>query len=409
MLIIGSVWVSPDASAAGSRMLQLIEFFLAQGASLTFATAAQKNEHALSLSSLGISELTIAVNDDAFNRTIQELNPTLVLFDRFTMEEHYGWRVRECCPDALQILDTEDLHSLRAARQEALKKGIDFQFEDLLPTDLAKREVASIFRSDLSLIISSVEMEVLQRYCNVPSQLLLQLPFMVSQIDKEAIKKTPSFYDRSHFVFVGNYKHAPNVDAVLQLKKILWPEISKQLPEAELHIYGAFTTQQIEQCHRVNERFLVKGHAENLANLLRSSRVLLAPLRFGAGLKGKLLEAMRYGLPSVTTQIGAEGMHADMPWNGVVSETNEDFVSAAIQLYTTPTLWETAQQHGVQLVNTCYDKDRLATRFLAKITLIQNDLLAHRTQNFIGAMLQHHHMQSTKYLSKWISEKNKQA
>ena len=124
VFIIGSVWVEPNSSAAGSRMLQLITSFLAKDWRVTFGTVSQKNLNSIDLSKLGVQEVRLELNSTSFDEFITDLKPTLVIFDRFITEEQFGWRVGEYCPKALRVLDTEDLHCLRKTRHEALKKGI---------------------------------------------------------------------------------------------------------------------------------------------------------------------------------------------------------------------------------------------------------------------------------------------
>ena len=110
VLIIGTVWVEPNSSAAGSRMLQLIQLFLKQNWEVTFACAAQKTTNSFPLDFLEVNEVSIELNNSSFNDFVKKLKPTIVLFDRFLTEEQFGWRVAENCPKALRILDTEDLH-----------------------------------------------------------------------------------------------------------------------------------------------------------------------------------------------------------------------------------------------------------------------------------------------------------
>ena len=126
VLIIGAIWVEPNSSAAGKRMLQLIEQFLSQNWKVTFASSAIKGEKAIDLPSIGVDEVAIVLNDISFDIFVKELAPTIVLFDRFMIEEQFGWRVAENCPKALRILDTEDLHCLRKTREKAIKKKQDF-------------------------------------------------------------------------------------------------------------------------------------------------------------------------------------------------------------------------------------------------------------------------------------------
>ncbi|MFY0630233.1 MAG: glycosyltransferase [Flavobacteriaceae bacterium] len=388
-------------------MLQLIQLFKEQGWQVAFGTVSQKNPNSIDLTKLGVKEVSLELNNTSFDDFIKELNPTIVLFDRFIMEEQFGWRVAEHCPDALRILDTEDLHCLRKTRQEALKKEIEFSNELLLNSEIAKREMASIYRSDLSLIISTYEMSLLKTIFQVDDRFIMHLPFFLEQIDSQKQNDWKSFEERNNFVSIGNFLHAPNVDATLHLKNVLWPLIKKQIPQAELHIYGAYPIQQVLEFNNPKEGFYVHGYAEDANTVIGASKVLLAPLRFGAGIKGKLTDAMVNGTPSMTTSIGAEGMHGELPWSGCIEDVAEEFVEKTVSLYTDKETWLKAQKNGVEIVNQRYNKEKISKDFLTCIEKLSSDLKEHRTQNFIGRVLSHHSMQSTKYLSKWIEEKNK--
>ena len=407
LLIIGAVWVEPNSSAAGKRMLQLIAQFLERDYKITFASPAQKNEKAIDLISLGINEVVIALNNVSFDKFIKELNPNIVLFDRFMMEEQFGWRVAENCPQAIRILDTEDLHCLRKTRELCLKQQVHFSVDELLKQDITKREIAAILRCDLSLIISTFEMELLKNRFQIAENILMYLPFLFDEITASQQKKWQSFEEREHFIFIGNFFHKPNVDAVLTLKNKVWTAIRKQLPKAEIHIYGAYVNQQIQELHNKKEGFIVKGFAEDANEVIENAKVVLAPLNYGAGIKGKLTEAMLCGTPSVTTTIGVEGMAGDFPWNGFVADDFSNFALKSAELYTNKPVWEQAQLNGVDIINSIYSKEKNALLFFNKIEEIQQDLEKHRSANFLGSLLQHQTLQATRYMSKWIEEKNK--
>ncbi|MGB3144544.1 MAG: glycosyltransferase [Maribacter sp.] len=386
-------------------MLQLLGVFQKQGYSITVASAASRSEFSLDLTPLGIEMRDIKMNDSSFDNFVKELEPNVVLFDRFLTEEQFGWRVAEQVPNAVRILDTEDLHSLRHVREQSFKKGMDFTTDIWLQDDKTKREIASIYRCDLSLIISSFELELLTEVLKIDKSLLLLLPFMVDEI-KENIQ-WPTYEQRTDFLFIGGGKHAPNIDAILNLKNNIWPLIRQQLPDAKLNVYGAYLPQQVMEMHNTKEGFWVQGRAEDVQGVMLQARVCLAPLRFGAGIKGKLLEAMRNGTPSVTTSIGAEGMQGILDWNGFIENSPADFANAAVRLYTDVTTWNTAQEQGKTLVNTLFSKISLETLLVSKLDDLQMKLSNHRKQNFIGALLQHQILSATKYMGKWIEEKNK--
>lgn len=406
LLIIGLVWPEPNSSGAGTRMLQLIHLFLRQGWKITFASAAADSEFMFDVTTLGIEKVSIALNDSGFDVFVKELQPSIVLFDRFVVEEQFGWRIAEQCPNALRVLDTIDLHSLRIGRQKAAKVGEELKSGDLF-SDTAKREIASILRCDISLLISEVEMELLQKHYKIDRHLLYYLPFLVDTMEEQDLQNGIPFDDRHDFVFIGNFLHEPNWDAVQYLKKSIWPIIRSALPEANLKIYGAYPSQKVLQLHQPTERFLVMGRAEDAAEVVSKARVVLAPLRFGAGAKGKLLEAMQCGTPSVTTSIGAESMHGHLAWNGIISDEPEAIAQAAVRLYGDRNLWEQAQRNGLNIINQRYDKSLFENDLIARLLHLQSHLEQHRANNFMGAILLHHTTASTKYMSKWIEAKNK--
>ncbi len=407
ILIIGLVWPEPHTTAAGNRMLQLVDFFSKQQYNITFASASSKTEYSFALETLGVLCQKIELNNSSFNAFIAKLNPDIVLFDRFVTEEQFGWRVAETAPWTLRILDTEDLHSLRQVRETLFKKNTPFSPTKWLSSAITKREVASIYRCDLSLIISSFEMELLTDTLKMDDNLVLHLPFQMDKIDQGEIDSWTSFSSRKDFICVGNGKHTPNVDAILWLEKEIWPLIRKSLPNANIHIYGSYLPERIRQKHKPKNGFYIEGWVEHIDEAFGSSRINLAPLRFGAGIKGKLVKAMQNGTPSITTRLGAEGMHGKLPWNGSIVEDPKRFAAAAVALYSDETQWQQAQLNGKQIINELYDKEVLDKRLWDKIQHILHNLMGHRRQNFTGAMLMHHSLASTKYLSKWIEEKNR--
>ena len=405
ILIIGKVWPEPSSSAAGSRTLQLINLFLEQNWQVSFACAASESDYSFDLKSLGISTLHIVLNDSSFDDLVKNMQPHMVLFDRFTSEEQFGWRVAQNCPNALRILDTIDLHCLRLERQEAIKQNRDFSLLDL-NSDFAKREIASIYRSDVSLMISDYEMDLLINHFNIESSLLLYVPFLLDPILKKD-NQWPSFSEREHFLSIGNFLHEPNWDAVLFLKQFIWPLIRKQLPKAEIHIYGAYPSKKVFDLNNLKEGFLIKGRADSLERVMKKTKVCLAPLRFGAGIKGKLIDAMQFGVPSVTTDIGAESMHGEFPWNGIIANQPHKFAEAAVELYTNEIKWQQAGENGAQILNNFFLKSNHSDLLIDKLLFLKNQLKSHRLSNFIGEMLMHHTVMGTKYMSLWIEAKNK--
>ena len=407
LLIIGFVWPEPNSSAAGARMIQLISVFKKNGFEITFASPALDSDFMVDLSEFGVEKKSIELNNSSFDDFIIELNPDLVLFDRFMIEEQFGWRVAENCPKAIRLLDTEDLHCLRTARQKAFKEKRAFKLHDLLSEEVAKREIASILRCDLSFIISEFEMKILKDVFKIDSGLLHYLPFFIGKMSKKELFKLPSFEERKNFVFIGNFLHEPNWNTVQYLKESIWPSIKEKFPEAVLQVYGAYPSQKVLQLHQPKNGFFIMGRAEDANEVVKKARVVLAPIRFGAGLKGKLLEAMQCGTPSVTSTIGSEAMHANLPWNGFIADDIEEFAKNAISLYKNESLWKQSQINGITIVNKCYQKEKYSDALIDAVNLLLKNYENHRLHNFMGSLLHHHTLKSTKYMSKWIEAKNK--
>lgn len=408
VLVIGYVWPEPSSSAAGAHIHSLLSFFIEHDCDVTFSSPAQQTDRMLDLSRLGVKTAKIALNCSSFDEYIAKLSPDIVMYDRFMMEEQFGWRVEKSCPNALTILDSEDLFCLRHARHDQFKRDGKINPEitsKLLFTDLAKREIAAILRCDLTLIISEFEQELLIKHFRIDPSLLVYTPFMLDPITDEVRSSLPSFESRSGFISIGNFRHPPNWDSVLFLKQSVWPLIRKKLPKVQLHVYGAYTPPKAMALNKPEEGFWVKGWAEDTDIVMRNAKVNFALVRFGAGLKGKLIDAMKNGTPSVSTTIGAEAMAGDLAFCGVVADDPEVIAEQAVNLYVNQQDWQQASANGDRIYHGRFDKQTHWKRLLDSIEACIANLAAHRVRNFTGAMLRHHTLKSTQYMSQWIELK----
>ena len=398
LLVIGHVWPQPNASAAGEHLVHLLDIFLDLQYTVHFVSAAQKPDNYTDLDTLPITTHSVALNDNNFDAFIRELAPSVVLFDRFMVEEQFSWRIKKYLPDTLLILDTEDIHFLRKQREESLKG----KTSTVSLSDIAKRELASIYRCDMSLIISEAEMELLTRQYGVSSNLLFYLPLLSQKVN---IKDKPTFQERENMIFVGNFLHAPNWEAVQTLKKEIWPRIRKKKPELSIYIYGAYAGPKHLQLNNEKEGFFVKGFVEDIDSELEKAKLLLAPLSFGAGQKGKLLKAMQSGTPSVTTTIGCEAMQFDKQWPGMIADDYDDFAAAVITLYSNPGIWNQKQFAIEPLVNSHFQYDAYLEKFDKALRHLKDNFEELRMANILGQILWHHSMRSTEFMSRWIMEK----
>ncbi len=373
---------------------------------MIFCSTASKTKYSEDLVSQGIKEVFIELNNPSFDEFIRDLNPDVVIFDRFMTEEQFGWRVAEYAPEALRILNTEDLHSLRRSREINGRSEAKNEISEWAGYDLTMRELASILRSDLSLIISQYEYDLLTDYAGIPESGLLYLPFFGKGTMLEENLSDIEFDARSDFIFVGNGKHSPNVDAVQWLYSEIWPEIRKALPYSKIRVYGAYWPDAILRLHDPGLGFLVEGWIEDSRLAVNRSKVNLAPLRFGAGMKGKLVEAMASGTPSVSTAIGWEGFNVIDDLEISMAETAADFAEKAIELYSDKNSWKIQLALQTRIFKTLFSPQEHKSRLRNRIDDISKDLKQHRGQNIIGNILWHQSMASTKYMARWIEAKN---
>ena len=405
VLVIGKNWPEPESTAAGVRMMQLLQFFLQHSTQVYCATTASKNVHSVDLKILGIETRVIELNSDLFNRWVKELQPDVVVYDRFMVEEQFSWRVKEVAPRAFQILNTEDLHSLRETRRLALKQEIPFGPDLWRQQTITHREIGCLLRSDLNLLVSHFEQQWLKAELPDLAQSSLVLPFMYEELTDNGWRY--DFSEREHFVFIGNGKHEPNKDAVNWLAKDLWPAIHKELPQAECHIYGSYWPSHTIQSFQKVKGLSFRGHCSDLNESLQKYRVNLLPLRYGAGIKGKLAEGMRAGCPSISTSQGVEGLTEPQGFPGFCGDKAEELIANAIDLYQSRLIWEEKQG----LISNYFNANWSATKGHAdldqRLGQELHDLDQHRKKRLLQQTLWHHRLRSTEYLSRYIAEKNK--
>ena len=429
MLVLSNLYPQPSASAAGVRTSYLLRqlchdsdwesVHYVTGANST--AASNNNETVEELTNKGVSFHTIPPNQSLnMKKLLQDIDTvSLVIFDRFYAEEAYSFNIYNHCPEAVRVVDMQDMHSLRQGRKTIVEQSDDSTWECITDAlqycpshhqeeEMLLRELASLHRSDLTLVCSSHEYELLANVYNIPSCKLCMAPFWVS---KETIMtETLDFQDdRRDFVFIGGFLHKPNVDAVHQLARNLWPRIRQRLPSVQLHIYGAYCPMHIQALHDPSSGFFVHGFAPSLHDAFRDKRVMLAPLRYGAGIKGKIIDAWTFGIPVVTTGIGSEGIpmsptlttHHDNNWGGIVANNIDDFVDGAICLYTERESWERATGNADSILLKHFAESQFDDVSKALKDAVRNRE-SHRQDDYFGSLLWHQTARSTEYFSRWI-------
>lgn len=241
---------------------------------------------------------------------------------------------------------THDLHYLREMRKYEMKKNKTILSE----ANKWRAMEFKIFENvDVILTPSDVEADIIKQ--SFPGKKVTTIPaYFYEQIP--AIR--PSFSQRKDIIFLGGFRHLPNVDAVEYFINDVWPFIKKELPDVKFHIVGSEPPESIKKL--ASDDVVVTGYVEDIGQYFDKVRVTVAPLRYGAGVKGKIVTSMLYGVPVVTTNIGNEGINLIDGEHCLISDNPADFASRVVNLYKDQALWEIISHNSVKFVSTYFSK-----------------------------------------------------
>lgn len=339
VLIIDSCTPMPDRDSGSVDAFQLMRILRNTGHDITFIAEDElrlQERYTADLQRMGVQCLYRPFIEDTLQHLKQAADQyDIVFLTRFAIAEHLLRTVRQTQPRARVAFIVVDLHFLRLARaaevhgSEALKQEA---------AGVRVRELAVARDVDLTVVKSDAEMDMLRS--DVPAAVLFKLPLI---IDTPGVEET-TFRARKDFVFVGGFRHPPNVDAVMSFVVHEWPRIRAQIPDARLRIIGSEAPEEILDI--AVDGVDVVGYVEDLASCLNSCRVMVAPLRFGAGVKGKIGRALGYGLPCVGTPVAMEGMGLVTGRDAIVADLGVSFVSACVDLYLDEEVWARVSQAG---------------------------------------------------------------
>lgn len=232
------------------------------------------------------------------------------------------------------IFNNADLHFLRELRS-ALKQGVDLKS----PIQTRDEELDVMRKVDVILSYNEVEHAVILSH-NLKEDNIFLCPWVVDQ------KPTPNpFSKRKNIAFLGNFHHPPNLEALEFLANEVMPRLAVEQPDIQLEVYGSNTNEKVEAFE--TENIKIKGFAPSLHELFNSTRVFIAPLQSGAGIKGKVLEAMAHGVPTILTPIAAEGTKLSNKISTLVAKTPEEWISSIGKLYYDDDLWQKIRENAM--------------------------------------------------------------
>lgn len=351
-----------DRDAGGHRLYWMVRLLHHLGCAVTFVPADRHDRKPYSdeLRRAGIEVHCDNVPLEDFGRERSGLYDLVILSKPDPWMQLYG-TCRRFFPRATLVYDTVDLQFVREERRLAtLDRDPDTDRLEHEQRRLRRRELDYIKSADLTSVVTDVEAEVVRSW--VPDARLVILP----TVHEPAAAPLPGFDEREGVLFIGSYTHPPNVDAVRWYVE----EIDPLLPaEGDYRLTALGSDPPDELLGKASDRLHIPGFLPDVANYFRRARVFVAPLRYGAGMKGKIGHAMAFGVPVVATKVGAEGMGLVDGQHVLIADDALSFAAAVERLYSDPVLWQTLSTNAFERVRTHWTPAAMADRLRDLLTL----------------------------------------
>ena len=348
ILVIDACMLTPDQDAGSFRMLHILGILVELGCKITFV--ADNLEHRPPYVQM-LQQLGVEV---AFHPYVKSIAGLLGQrgdeFDMVLMSRHYIAvkhvdAVRLFAPKALVVFDTVDLHFLR---EERLAQLSDSRVARETALSKRKEELQLIRKADVTLVVSPVEQELLGRL--VPDARVTILSTI-----HEVVEHTRGFAERQGLVFIGSFLHPPNVDAVRYYVMSILPLVRARLPGVKTFIIGGNVPSALEK-HAADD-LVFAGYVPDIEPYFTGCRLSISPLRYGAGVKGKLNLAMSYGLPVIATTPSIEGMYLKPGHDVMIGDDAESFADAIVRSYNDEALWNRLVEGGRANVRTHFSRE----------------------------------------------------
>ena len=341
VLVVDADYPRVDRDSGSLRMFNMLLLLRELGCHVQFwATGAAGDDHdARMLEQHGIERIVAPSRAQALRWWYAHGDSLdVVVLSRLPVALNSLRLTRRYAARAALIFDTVDLHFLRIARGAAMHRN---SAEAAWADELRRSELELMRQADLTLVVSEYERNLLSELAPTADVQVLSNVHLVHG-------RQASFVSRKGLLFLGNFEHEPNVDAVRWLTEEIMPRLRARLAGVSLHIVGYAGGDVLAGL--ASEGVLVHGYVADLEPVLRSVKVALAPLRYGAGVKGKINMAMSHGVPVVTTSMGAEGMALVDRRDAMIADDSDAFVDAIVELYVNEKLWLTLSDHGLENV-----------------------------------------------------------
>ncbi|WP_339897203.1 glycosyltransferase [uncultured Gilvimarinus sp.] len=338
VLVIEACMITPDQDSGSIRMLNLLKLMKAEGYHVTFV-ADNLEYRKKPVDDMQAAGIEVLHNQWAgsVRKVLRKRGAdlTAILISRHYIASQYVTLARACAAEARLIFDTVDLHFVREERE------FEVSGDTALKTQAAitkRKELDLINKCDVTLVVSEFEKTLL---AEIAPEATVDI---VSNIHSHCPER-PGYEQREGILFVGGFRHPPNIDAVRWYAKEVLPFVAELLPGVTTSVIGSHMPDDIKALG--SEHLIMHGFVEDIEPHLQGARISIAPLRYGAGVKGKVNEAMNYGIPVVATHCAVEGMHTVPGDDVMVAEDPREFAEAIAKVYQDASLWQRLSQGGI--------------------------------------------------------------
>jgi glycosyltransferase involved in cell wall biosynthesis len=360
LLVIDAAMLTPNSDAGSLLIYNKMILFRELGFQVTFATSGNLNSSSKDVELMqgsGFEVLYTPYYQSVFDH-LMECNDRydVVMLVRPDVYVENIADVKKYCPSAKVLFHTIDLHFLRLQRESILKKD-----PKLFEAAIASKEIEiqNMKMSDLTFVVSSEEVKILKEI----DQSLALKEFSLILNSSQGVNP---FSERNDILFIGNYNHLPNRDAVIFFCEEVMPHIRKLDPKINFRIGGSRMPDEIKKL--ASKDIIIEGFIENLDLKCNEVKIMVAPLRFGAGVKGKVASAIASGLPVVATTIAAEGMHleGDKPVV-LVADDPQEIANLILSIYQNEESWNFMSQNGLELAKKLWGANATITKLKEEV------------------------------------------
>jgi O-antigen biosynthesis protein len=340
VLIIDHRLPTPDRDSGSFRMMELIRAIGRRGHQVTFIP---DNPAVFSPYLEDLLRIGVKVVYPRYYSSPQEFLKhhghvfNLAIISRADVAERHMDTVRRTAPRAKIVFDTVDLCFMREERQARIGGASAL---GAVASSRKEQELRLARGADLTLVVSSIEKAVLEAECG--GEIDVRILSNILPVER---REPPGYDERRDILFIGGFDHAPNIDAVVFFAEEIFPRIRERIPNVIFQVIGPHPTPEI--CRLASPSIQILGFVPNVKPIFDKARLSVAPLRFGAGVKGKVNQSMSLGVPAVVTSIAAEGMYLTHEVDAMIADAPERFADSVVRLWSSPDLWRKVSKNGL--------------------------------------------------------------